>query len=62
MWKTCSSEVAETLKGHTGAVVSLVVGAKRLYSGSMDKTIKVNYLYLYMFFCSIIRIHTFANN
>ncbi|KAL8091774.1 zinc finger CCCH domain-containing protein 48-like [Apium graveolens] len=41
VWRRCSSEVAETLKGHTGAVVSLVVGANRLYSGSMDKTIKV---------------------
>ncbi|KAK6930644.1 WD40 repeat [Dillenia turbinata] len=29
------------LKGHEGAVVSLVVGANRLYSGSMDHNIKV---------------------
>ncbi|KAK6930642.1 WD40 repeat [Dillenia turbinata] len=30
-----------SLKGHEGAVVSLVVGANRLYSGSMDHNIKV---------------------
>ncbi|KAK1394805.1 Zinc finger CCCH domain-containing protein 48 [Heracleum sosnowskyi] len=41
VWRTCSSQVAATLKGHTAAVVSLVVGANRLYSGSMDKTIKM---------------------
>ncbi|XP_031377425.1 zinc finger CCCH domain-containing protein 63-like [Punica granatum] len=30
-----------TLKGHTHAVLSLVVGANRLYSASMDRTIRV---------------------
>lgn len=33
---------AATLKGHTLAVVTLVVGANRLYSGSMDQSIKVS--------------------
>lgn len=55
MWKTGSSEVATTLKGHTGAVLSLIVGANRLYSGSMDKTIKVchyfvNHIFLGRYF------------
>ncbi|XWS48385.1 hypothetical protein CRYUN_Cryun13aG0072100 [Craigia yunnanensis] len=43
-WKfnhvTNSFEPAASLKGHTLAVVSLVVGANRLYSGSMDHSIK----------------------
>ncbi|KAG8059891.1 hypothetical protein GUJ93_ZPchr0002g25226 [Zizania palustris] len=34
-------EPAASLAGHQLAVVSLVVGAMRLYSGSMDKTIRV---------------------
>uniref|UniRef100_A0A2N9ID15 C3H1-type domain-containing protein n=1 Tax=Fagus sylvatica TaxID=28930 RepID=A0A2N9ID15_FAGSY len=34
-------QVAATLKGHTRGVTSLVVGGKRLYSGSMDHTIRV---------------------
>uniref|UniRef100_A0A0E0K3K7 C3H1-type domain-containing protein n=1 Tax=Oryza punctata TaxID=4537 RepID=A0A0E0K3K7_ORYPU len=34
-------EPAASLVGHQLAVVSLVVGAMRLYSGSMDKTIRV---------------------
>ncbi|KAG7986718.1 hypothetical protein I3843_03G096100 [Carya illinoinensis] len=34
-------EPAASLKGHTLGVVSLVVGANRLYSGSMDCTIRV---------------------
>ncbi|XP_068634487.1 zinc finger CCCH domain-containing protein 17-like [Aristolochia californica] len=34
-------EPAASLNGHNLAVVSLIVGANRLYSGSMDKTIKV---------------------
>lgn len=34
-------EPAASLVGHTQAVVSLVSGADRLYSGSMDKTIRV---------------------
>ncbi|CAL9006426.1 unnamed protein product [Prunus brigantina] len=36
---------AATLKGHTGAVVCLNVGRNRLYSGSVDHTIKVWDLY-----------------
>ncbi|XP_057951700.1 zinc finger CCCH domain-containing protein 48 isoform X2 [Malania oleifera] len=36
----CFEPVA-SLKGHTLAVVSLVVGANRLYSGSMDHSIRV---------------------
>jgi hypothetical protein len=35
-------EPAASLKGHTRGVVSLVVGANRLYSGSMDNTIRVS--------------------
>lgn len=34
-------EPAASLVGHQLAVVSLVVGAMRLYSASMDKTIRV---------------------
>ncbi|KAM0041386.1 putative transcription factor WD40-like family [Helianthus debilis subsp. tardiflorus] len=34
-------EPAASLQGHTSAVVTLVVGANRLYSGSMDKSIRV---------------------
>ncbi|OIW20558.1 hypothetical protein TanjilG_14957 [Lupinus angustifolius] len=34
-------EPAASLKGHSHGVVSLVVGANRLYSGSMDNTIRV---------------------
>ncbi|KAL9245329.1 hypothetical protein vseg_018992 [Gypsophila vaccaria] len=45
MWKlksdAMSFEGPTILKGHTGAVVSLCWGAGRLYSGSMDKTIRV---------------------
>lgn len=37
-------EPAASLKGHSHHVVSLVVGANRLYSGSMDNTIRVCYL------------------
>ncbi|KAK8627911.1 hypothetical protein V6N13_135508 [Hibiscus sabdariffa] len=44
VWKfdtvTNSFEPAASLKGHTRAVVSLVVGANRLYSGSVDHSIK----------------------
>ncbi|XP_076938208.1 zinc finger CCCH domain-containing protein 48-like [Bidens hawaiensis] len=43
-WKSTSknsfSEVA-CLKGHTGSVLSLIVGAKQLFSGSADRTIRV---------------------
>lgn len=35
-------EPAASLNGHTLAVVSLVVGANRLYSGSMDHSIRVS--------------------
>lgn len=34
-------EPAASLTGHQLAVVSLIVGGMRLYSGSMDKTIRV---------------------
>ncbi|RVW69187.1 Zinc finger CCCH domain-containing protein 48 [Vitis vinifera] len=44
-WKankeTNAFEPATTLEGHNGAVVSLTVGGGRLYSGSMDNTIRV---------------------
>ncbi|KAH7557561.1 hypothetical protein JRO89_XS11G0181000 [Xanthoceras sorbifolium] len=44
-WKfnaaTNGFEPAASLKGHNFAVVSLVVGANRLYSGSMDNSIRV---------------------
>lgn len=40
-------EPAASLKGHTLAVVSLVAGANRLYSGSMDHSIKVGWLVFY---------------
>lgn len=39
-------EPAAALKGHSRGVVSLVIGANRLYSGSMDNTIKVSLLQL----------------
>ena len=35
-------EPAASLTGHTLGVVTLYVGANRLYSGSMDKSIKVS--------------------
>lgn len=35
-------EPAASLKGHTLAVVTLVVGGNRMYSGSMDHSIKVS--------------------
>lgn len=34
-------EPATSLKGHTGAVICLTVGKKRLYSGSTDNSIRV---------------------
>ncbi|KAE9621014.1 putative transcription factor C3H family [Lupinus albus] len=37
-------EPAASLKGHSHGVVSLVVGANRLYSGSMDNTIRDQFL------------------
>lgn len=46
VWKGCpqtnSFVPAATLKGHTGPVVCLIVGANRLYSGSVDHTIRVS--------------------
>lgn len=36
-----SSAIFASLKGHGGAVLSLTLGANRLYSGSMDSTIRV---------------------
>ena len=38
---TNSFDATALLKGHAGAVVCLVFGAGRLYSGSMDNTVKV---------------------
>lgn len=43
---------AATLKGHTGAVVCLTVGRNRLYSGSVDHTIKVSLWHLQTSFVS----------
>ncbi|XP_076901118.1 zinc finger CCCH domain-containing protein 48-like [Bidens hawaiensis] len=44
-WKSTSknsfAEEATCLKGHTGSVLSLIVGAKQLFSGSADRTIRV---------------------
>ncbi|KAI7755296.1 hypothetical protein M8C21_007096 [Ambrosia artemisiifolia] len=44
-WKSTSkssfSDEATSLKGHTGSVLSLIVGAKMLFSGSADRTIRV---------------------
>ncbi|KDP27447.1 hypothetical protein JCGZ_19808 [Jatropha curcas] len=34
-------QLAKSLKGHTGTVTCVTVGDKRLYSGSMDNTIRV---------------------
>ncbi|RZC60345.1 hypothetical protein C5167_022107 [Papaver somniferum] len=45
VWKfvaaTNGFEPAAALKGHSASVVTLVVGGNRLYSGSMDNTIRV---------------------
>ncbi|KAF7137847.1 hypothetical protein RHSIM_Rhsim07G0021900 [Rhododendron simsii] len=44
-WKPSSEtnglDLAASLKGHSGGVISLCVGAKWLYSGSMDNTVRV---------------------
>ncbi|XP_052186657.1 zinc finger CCCH domain-containing protein 48-like isoform X2 [Diospyros lotus] len=44
-WKfRCEDEIPElasSLKGHSHAVISLIIGAGMLYSGSMDNTIRV---------------------
>ncbi|PKH89649.1 hypothetical protein CRG98_049906, partial [Punica granatum] len=37
---TSPPQLLTTLKGHTRAVVSLVIGANRLYTGSVDHTIR----------------------
>ncbi|KAK9058314.1 hypothetical protein SSX86_023155 [Deinandra increscens subsp. villosa] len=39
--KTSFSEEATSLKGHRGSVLSLIIGAKMLFSGSTDHTIRV---------------------
>lgn len=39
--KTSFSKEATSLKGHRGPVLSLIVGAKKLFSGSTDRTIRV---------------------
>lgn len=48
IWKfnaaTNCFEPVTSLTGHTKAVVSLVAGTNRLYSGSMDNSIKVGWL------------------
>jgi hypothetical protein len=49
-------EPAAALEGHQLAVVSLIVGGMRLYSGSMDKTIRVR---TKENFCTIV--HTFLD-
>lgn len=50
VWKGCSEsnpfQLAGTLKGHTQAVVCLTVGRSRLYSGSVDQTIRVSLWHL----------------
>ena len=50
-WKpkkeTNAFELATTLGGDNGAVVSLSVGGGRLYSGSMDNTIRVGLIKLF---------------
>ena len=62
-WKpkkeTNAFELATTLGGDNGAVVSLSVGGGRLYSGSMDNTIRVglisSFLYYYIIFlCRVV--------
>ncbi|KAL4562741.1 hypothetical protein LXL04_026771 [Taraxacum kok-saghyz] len=44
-WKSTSEtsfcEIPSSLKGHTGSILSLVIGAKKLFSGSCDNTIRV---------------------
>ncbi|KAJ0669617.1 putative transcription factor C3H family [Helianthus annuus] len=44
-WKSTSkssfSDESTSLKGHTGSVLSLIIGAKKLFSGSADCTIRV---------------------
>lgn len=40
-------EPAASLSSHQLAVVSLVVGSMRLYSGSMDHTIKVRFFMIF---------------
>ena len=50
-------EPATTLEGHNGAVVSLTVGDGRLYSGSMDNTIRVG---LILLSCSIVMVHNIS--
>lgn len=39
--KTSFSEDSTSLKGHSGSVLSLIIGAKKLFSGSADHTIRV---------------------
>lgn len=40
----------DPLKGHSCAVVSLIIGAGRLYSGSVDGIIRVGVLFVLYFF------------
>ena len=54
-WKfnavTNTFEPAASLTGHTLGVVSLVVGANRLYSGSMDCSIRVSWFQYHFILC-----------
>lgn len=54
-WKfnvvTNTFEPAASLTGHTLGVVSLVVGANRLYSGSMDCSIRVSWFQYRFILC-----------
>lgn len=44
-----SFEPAASLKGHSSAVVTLVVGANKVYSGSMDTTIRVSFCIFFLY-------------
>lgn len=43
-------QLATSLEGHTGAVTCLAVGAKWLYSGSADSTIRVGIIMIFLSF------------
>lgn len=42
-------ELASSMKGHTSAVICLTIGRNRLYSGSVDNTIRVMLVTLLFF-------------
>lgn len=58
-WKSGSEsnpfQFAASLKGHTRSVVSFTVGANKLYSGSMDLTIKVSWDDLSFYYHMLVR-------